>query len=74
MLIFVCGRVCCRRCKLEVLSCVVALFRSIHTAGVDCNAEDGQNEAPTMDTLVALRLAVALMHARKLNYKIIHNR
>lgn len=62
------------RCKLELLSCLVGLFHSVHVAGVGSNGEEGDNEAPTMDTLVALRLAIALMHARKINYKLVVNR
>ncbi len=57
-----------------MLSCLVALYRCVHTAGCATNPEDGDSEAPTLDTLVALRLAVALMHARKQNYKLVHNR
>lgn len=50
------------------------MYHAIHTAGCDANNEDGPNEAPTMDTLVGLRLAIALMHGRKHQHLLVRNR
>lgn len=67
--------VCVRgRCKLEALSSVVQMYKVIHIAGVHHNNEDGSSEAPSFDTLVALRLAIALMHARKQFHALVRNR
>lgn len=62
------------RCKLEVLSSVVQMFRVIHLTGMQHNSEEGDSEAPSFDTLVALRLAIALMQARKFFHALIRNR
>lgn len=57
-----------------MLSSVVQMFRVIHLAGAQHNSEEGDSEAPSFDTLVALRLAIALMQARKLFHALIRNR
>jgi hypothetical protein len=50
------------------------MFHTIHCAGCDSNNEDGENEAPSMDTLVALRLAIAFVHGRKQQHLLIRHR
>lgn len=50
------------------------MYRNIHAMGCSLNQEDCDNEAPVMDTLVALRLAIALMHGRKQQPMLVKNR
>jgi hypothetical protein len=59
---------------LETLSSLVQMFRVIHLTGVNQNSEEGEAEAPSFDTLVALRLSIALMHARKHHHALVRNR
>jgi hypothetical protein len=62
------------RYRQHVLGNVVAMYHAVHAAGCDANNEDGQNEAPMMDTMVALRLSIALMHCRKQQHMLVRNR
>jgi hypothetical protein len=62
------------RYRQHVLGNVVAMYHAVHAAGCDANNEDGQNEAPMMDTMVALRLSIALMHGRKQQHMLVRNR
>ena len=52
----------------------MAMYRAVHAAGTPQVREDGENEAPAMETLVALRVSIALMHGRKHFPGMIRNR